>query len=173
MRDIPSNYVEAGYKSTNMRQIVQNYLKTNNTHCRCIRCREIGHKWKEQKILPKSITLQRLEYAASGSKEIFVSLEDTTQDILLGFLRLRLCTNKIAFVRELHIFGEAVAVGESANEELQIQHRGLGKKLLAEAEELTKKSGYTILKILSGVGVKAYYNKLGYKNDGVYVSKAL
>ncbi len=173
MRDIPSNFVEAGYKSTNLRQMVQNYLKSNNIRCRCIRCREVGHRWNEFHILPQAVTLCRQDYDASGGKEIFLSFEDKEQDILLGFLRLRLCA-KGAFVRELHVYGEAVAIGNEAGDNiLAAQHRGYGKKLLAEAERITKENKYKSIKILSGVGVKAYYRKLSYEDESVYVTKAL
>ena len=73
MRDIPSNYVEAGYKSTNLRQMVQDYLKSHGIRCKCIRCREIGHRWDESGGLPSNVALQKLEYSASGGKEIFLS----------------------------------------------------------------------------------------------------
>jgi len=174
MRDIPSNYVEAGYKSTNLRQMVQDYLAGRGIKCHCIRCREVGHRWNELGGLPNKVELQKLEYFASGGKEIFLSFENADQDILLGFLRLRLCNNGVAYVRELHVYGEAVAIGESTdNNLLTAQHRGYGKKLLAEAERLAREGGYKILKVLSGVGVKEYYKKLGYDNDGFYVSKVL
>ncbi|MBI4095530.1 MAG: tRNA uridine(34) 5-carboxymethylaminomethyl modification radical SAM/GNAT enzyme Elp3 [DPANN group archaeon] len=174
MRDIPSNYVEAGYKSTNLRQMVQGHLKSRGVKCRCIRCREVGHRYNEFEVLPSEIKLQRLEYAASGGREIFLSFEDVERDILLGFLRLRLCKNGIAFVRELHVYGEAIAIGESADSNpLAAQHKGLGKKLLAEAESVAKKNNCEILKVLSGVGVKEYYKKFKYADDGFYVSKAL
>ncbi|MBI2040620.1 MAG: tRNA uridine(34) 5-carboxymethylaminomethyl modification radical SAM/GNAT enzyme Elp3 [DPANN group archaeon] len=174
MRDIPSNYVEAGYKSTNLRQMVHGHLKSRRVKCRCIRCREVGHRYNEFKVLPSEIKLQWLEYAASGGKEIFLSFEDIEQDILLGFLRLRLCENGIAFIRELHVYGEAIAIGEPANNNpLAAQHKGLGKKLLAEAESVAKKNNCEILKVLSGVGVKEYYKKLKYADDGFYISKAL
>ncbi len=174
MRDIPSNYVEAGYKSTNLRQMVHDYLKSQGVSCKCIRCREVGHRWSESGGLPSKAKLQKIEYSASGGREIFLSFEDAEQDSLLGFLRLRLCKNGIALVRELHVYGEAVAIGEStANNIFTAQHRGYGKKLLAEAERIVKENNYRTLKILSGVGVKEYYRKLGYVNDGVYVSKSL
>ncbi len=174
MRDIPSNYVEAGYKSTNLRQMVQNYLSHRGIKCHCIRCREVGHRWTDFVGLPDKFALQKLEYSASGGKEIFLSFENAEQDSLLGFLRLRLCSNGIAFVRELHVYGEAVAIGEITDDNmLTAQHRGYGKKLLAEAERLARVHGYKTLKVLSGVGVKEYYKKLGYVDDVFYVTKVL
>ena len=66
-------------------------------------------------------------------------------------------------VRELHVYGAVVPIGEKDAE--QFQHKGLGKQLLKEAEEISKKKGYKRIKIISGVGVREYYKSLGYNLD--------
>ncbi len=169
MRDIPGNLVEAGYKSLNLRQMLANEFKEQGLRCRCIRCREIGHKYNEGKPL-RSIQLKTLAYEASNGEEYFISYEDTEQDILLGFARLRITNNK-AFLRELHVYGESVPLEKSIKS--ASQHKGLGKKLLTEVEILTIKSGRNELFVLSGAGVRDYYGKLGYKRKGYYMVKSL
>jgi len=171
MRDIPSNYIEAGYKSPNMRQILFNEMEREGKKCHCIHCREVGHHFKFHGLLPKSTNLNIIKYEASGGKEYFISFEDAKQDILLGFARLRI--GEKAFLRELHIYGLSVPIGAEDSSEFAVQHKGLGKKLLAEAERIAKQNGKKELLVLSGVGVRDYYRKLGYKEKRYYMSKAI
>ncbi|MCX6775183.1 MAG: tRNA uridine(34) 5-carboxymethylaminomethyl modification radical SAM/GNAT enzyme Elp3 [DPANN group archaeon] len=151
MRDIPSTKISAGYDRLNLREFVQQNIHGKGLACRCIRCREVGQKYKLEGKLPKKVQLKTIEYEASGGKEFFISFEDAEQDILLGFARLRL-TGEKAFLRELHVYGESVPIaGKIASAS---QHKGLGKKLLAEAEKIAKKHKYNELSVLSGAGVK-------------------
>jgi elongator complex protein 3 len=53
------------------------------------------------------------------------------------------------------------------------QHMGLGKKLLAEAEKLTKKYGKNKIQVTSGIGAREYYRKLGYKLESSYMTKKI
>ena len=170
MRDIPSTHVEAGYKYLNLREFIQKRLKENSEKCRCIRCREVGHKFWKQKVLPENLQIITTEYGASDGKEFFISIEDINKDILLGFARLRLA--KKAFLRELHVFGQEVPINFAADK-TATQHRGFGKKLLATAEEIARQNGAKELFVLAGVGVKEYYEKLGYEPKGYYVIKVL
>jgi elongator complex protein 3 len=78
-----------------------------------------------------------------------------------------------AIVRELHVYGNAVGVGQEGDDE-DHQHKGYGKKLLEKAEALARDAGFPKLAVISGIGVRQYYReKLGYKQDGPYVSKRL
>ena len=151
-RDIPTYMSVAGVDKTNLRQ----YLSAK---CRCIRCRQI-------KEIRGKIELKRLNYRASGGEEIFLSYENN--DKIIGFLRLRICNGK-AFVRELHVYGPMTSLGEKG----KIQHRGFGKKLLKEAEKIVRNKGLDKLKVISGVGVRMYYRKLGYKLKKNYMIKKL
>ncbi len=173
-RDIPTFMSEAGVRKTNLRQYVDQELKKRNIKCSCIRCREP----KLKNISWKDVKLKRIDYEASKGQEIFLSYEDVKNNILLGFVRLRIpykpfrpeITDMSAGIRELHVYGEAVKIGEKGS---QVQHRGLGIKLMQEAEKIAKEE-YHIKKLLviSGIGVRNYYiNKLNYKRDGPYVSK--
>jgi elongator complex protein 3 len=172
MRDIPGNLISAGYERLNLREFVQEQLHKQGLVCRCIRCREIGQKYKNEGRLPKEIKLKVIEYEASGGKEFFISFEDSKQDILLGFARLHITDSK-AFLRELHVYGEVMPLQPIRITKVAVQHKGLGKKLLTEAERLTKKAGRNELLVLSGAGVKPYYEKLGYVRKGFYMTKNL
>lgn len=156
-RDIPAPYIEAGVTAGNLRQLVHDL----NPNCPCIRCREIGRVDETEK--PK---LVRREYDASNGKEIFISYE--TEKALFGFVRLR--KSKENFIRELHVYGPEVEIGKTG----KIQHTGIGKALLKEAERVAK-GEFDANKILvvSGIGVRQYYYRQGYKKDGAYVSKIL
>src|SRR3989344_2473737 len=162
MRDIPSGHIEAGYKYLNIRQM----LADKGVQCRCIRCREVGHK-DVRRVSPE---LNIIEYDASGGKEYFISFDDKQSDSIIGFARLRLpADTKHAFIRELHVYGQAIPLGESG----EVQHKGLGKKLLAKAESIAKEAGRNEVLVLSGVGVKEYYRKLGYAPSSYYMSKSV
>ena len=129
--------------------------------------REIGFNKKNLNLNTK---LKITKYKASNGNEYFLEIVNK-KDILFGLLRLRI-SNKIAMVRELHIYGQALNLGEVGKES---QHRGLGKMLMHKAEEITKKNKCKEIKVISGIGVRKYYKKLGYKLDkeGIYMVKFL
>jgi elongator complex protein 3 len=182
-RDVPSPYIDAGVDKSNLRQIVNTEMKDSNKVCRCIRCREIGHKSLNQNIElnEDSVALDLNYYKASFGEEIFISLVEKDIDALIGYLRLRNITNPHRFelqenpcmiIRELKVVGRELSIGERSKNALQ--HKGYGKELLNEAEricfeEYDKKN----LFVLSGVGVKDYYRKLGFKDNGIYLEKIL
>jgi elongator complex protein 3 len=127
------------------------------------------------------VELKRIDYNASNGREIFLSYESKDGDALLGFLRLRKVAKPYrseltacAIVRELHIYGQVVGVGKKEIDD-SCQHRGYGRKLLEEAERITKDElGVSKIAIISAVGTRQYYKKrLGYHQDGPYVSKVL
>ncbi|MBD3263024.1 tRNA uridine(34) 5-carboxymethylaminomethyl modification radical SAM/GNAT enzyme Elp3 [Candidatus Woesearchaeota archaeon] len=165
-RDIPANFIEAGPTKSNMRQEVDKTIKKSKE----IRFREAGHVFLRTKKTPKKISLNVKKYKASKGTEYFISVEDKKQNILLGFLRLRLPPEQnIAFVRELHVYGKALPIGARG----EIQHSGWGKMLMVKAEELTKKNKRNKLLVTSGIGVREYYRKLGYKLKDPYMSKLI
>ena len=160
-RDIPGTEIEAGIKSTNLRQMLQKELDKRGIKCKCIRCREVGHVLKNGgKVDVKSIKLHKIEYEASGGREFFLQFKDKN-DVLIGFLRLRL--SGIAIIRELHVYGEQILIGKRGS----WQHKGYGKKLLKEAERIAKEN------VISGIGVREYYRKFGYRKTKYYMSKTL
>ncbi|MBN2457988.1 tRNA uridine(34) 5-carboxymethylaminomethyl modification radical SAM/GNAT enzyme Elp3 [Candidatus Woesearchaeota archaeon] len=175
-RDIPSNMITAGVDRTNLRQ----YIDRLNHGCRCIRCREAGHVYKTKGLRPGKVDIIVREYDASSGKEFFISVEDKEQDILLGFCRLRLpgqtlrpeITKASALVRELHVYGDLAEFGKKAKGH-DIQHRGYGKRLLKKAEAIAKENSKKKVVVISGVGVRDYYRKQGYRREGPYMVKSI
>ena len=175
-RDIPSQLIEAGVKKSNLRQLALQELENSGGKCKCIRCREAGLK---EELLGAEPKLFSEKYNASNGKEFFISFEDKCRETLFAFLRMRLpyapfreeIDENAALVRELRVLGEALQFGERVNGEPQ--HSGLGRKLLKKSEEIAGKEGMEKILVLSGLGVKEYYRKLGFKDDGAYVSKTL
>jgi len=172
IRDIPAtSIIEGGAKTSNLRQILDRKMKKEGWQCRCIRCREIKNLKKE-----KRLYLFREDYKASQGKEIFLSFEDKQRKNIYSLLRLRFPSSTIlpvlkdsAVVRELHTFGQAVDVSKKDS---SVQHKGLGKKLLKKAERISKKE-FKKLAVISGVGVRDYYKKLGYKLEQGYMVKKI
>jgi len=107
------------------------------------------------------------EYEASGGIEHFISIE--YDDMIAGYVRLRL-DGDTATVRELKVFGRMAGIGEHGDE---WQHRGLGKELMATAEEKAKAAGKKMMRINSGVGVRGYYEALGYELRAPYMIKVI
>jgi len=162
-RDIPSQRIAAGAtKISNLRQKI-----SKQSECRCIRCREIKEKYDRK----EKVFLFRQEYFASGGKEIFLSLENKERTKLYSLVRLRLSSKGKALIRELHTYGQLVSIGESKSNR-SAQHKGMGKKLIKEAEKTAEKE-FKVKKIavISGVGARDYYKKLGYKLEDAYMVK--
>jgi len=183
-RDIPAQLIVAGVKKSNLRQMIQQQLHEKGLRCRCIRCREVGHRVRSDKVNPdhEKIEVLATRYKASEGEEIFISAEDKENDVLIGYLRLRIPSEKAhrpevkaepcAIVRELHVYGSLVPVGKHLTRAWQ--HKGYGGILLAEAERTTLED-YSFKKILviSALGTKQYYKRFGYNYDGVYMSRTL
>lgn len=183
-RDIPAQLIEAGVNHSNLRQLALNKLKEQGLRCHCIRCREVGHRMAIDKVKPDpdNIKILTTQYKASEGEETFLSAEDTENDILIGYLRLRIPSPKAhrpeieaqpcSIVRELHVYGPLVPVGKHMAKAWQ--HKGYGAILLNEAERVTREDyGYKKIAVISALGTKQYYKRTGYKPDGVYMSKTL
>lgn len=184
IRDIPETSIVAGNKITNLRQLIQNQAKKEGWQCRCIRCREAGHQINDQKLKTKNYLpaqagkLKTMRYRASGGTEYFLSYETKDGKILYAFLRLRINQNidknfipelrGAALIRELHTYGQAAALGQAG----EVQHLGLGKKLMAEAEKICQQNKIGKIAVIAGVGVREYYKKLGYELAGSYMIKS-
>ncbi len=183
-RDIPASLIVAGVKNSNLRQLAQHRLAETGERCGCIRCREVGHRIAADGVKPNltKVKIYCTTYDASEGKEVFISAEDRENDVLIGYLRLRVPSKKAhrpeitattsAIVRELHVHGPLVPVGKRSAGAWQ--HKGFGAELLAEAERIAKMD-YDLKKLLviSALGTKQYYKRFGYTRDGVYVSKRL
>ncbi len=164
-RDIPTFMIEDGVDRTNLRQYVQELMQKDGVRCGCIRCREIGRNMHDI----KSISYEKMIYEASEGIEFFISAE--SDDSIVGFLRMRFPSNNhdTAMVRELHVYGESLAFSEKG----AYQHRGIGKTLLKKAEAIAKEYGKQKVLVISGIGVRPYYRKLGYRKVGWYMGKTI
>ena len=168
IRDIPGESIMAGNKITNLRQV----MKDLGAECKCIRCREP----KELRI--KNYELRIKNYQASDGEEYFISAESKDGKTLYGFCRLRILPvgtknfwslRSAAIIRELHVYGELAPVGKAG----RVQHSGLGKLLLASAEKIARENGFKKMMIISGIGARGYYRKLGYRLRETYMEKML
>lgn len=190
IRDIPSTSIVAGNMATNLRQTVQSEMAKRGLSCACLRCREIGRAAQTSpELLHAAPVLQDDVYEASGGEEHFLSFEDEARLAVFAFCRLRLPPREAAdadvagvheqipeirgaaFVRELHTYGHLVPIDEQRPD--AAQHKGLGRALMAEAERIAAAAGYAKLAVISGVGVREYYRKLGYVLEGTYMVKKL
>jgi elongator complex protein 3 len=181
LRDIPPQFITGGPRDS-LRGLLKERLHDKGLQCKCIRCREYGHRKRDGWEIgePK---LVRFDYDASGGREIFLSFEDE-RGTLFGLLRLRIqdkpvpvlegeYEGNVAIIRELHIFGPEVPLAEQRPE--AAQHKGIGRALLREAERI---AGHEFqarqLLVLSGVGAREYYRtEFDYRSLGEYMVKEL
>lgn len=183
-RDIPAPLIDEGVKKSNLREVVLTEMAKRDLFCNCIRCHEVGHMFQKKGILPElnDIKLSVEEYQSSGGTELFLSYDDAEQKILVGFLRLRIPSEEAhrpeiravdsAIVRELHVYGPVVPVGEEPSDEWQ--HRGFGRELLNLAERISnERFDSKKIVVTSGIGVREYYKRAGYQREGAYMVKTL
>ena len=181
LRDIPAKFIVGGCKDS-LRDIVKQRMKQQAIECKCIRCREYGHRARDGWEIGQP-QMVRMNYEASGGKEIFLSFEDENET-LFGLLRMRIqsrpvpglgqeSNGNLALIRELHIFGPEVSL--SQRNPAAAQHKGLGKALLREAERVaTEEFQAQQMIVLSGIGAKEYYRtEFGYSSQGAYMVKSL
>ncbi len=181
LRDIPPKFIVAGLKDS-LRDVIKQRMKQQALECKCIRCREYGHRaqngWKIGE--PRMV---RMDYEASGGREIFLSFEDESET-LFGLLRMRIQSKPIArlgqeskgnlaLIRELHVYGPEVSL--SQRNPVAAQHKGLGKALLREAERIAgEEFQVRQMVVLSGTGAKEYYRtEFSYRSQGDYMVKGL
>jgi elongator complex protein 3 len=161
MREIPPEYIVAGTIRIDLRKDIEKELRKAKIKLKEIRYREIGFNLAVGK--PK---LKITKYKASEGEEYFLEFVDNN-DTLYGLLRLRIFDRK-AVIREIHVYGKALKIGETGKIG---QHTGIGKRLTNEAEKIAKKNKISKLNVISGVGVREYYKKLGYKLEKSYMVK--
>lgn len=184
-RDIPVGNITGGADIPNMRQVIQKEMEIENKFCKCIRCREI----KDRNFKMNEIYYQVTSYDSSNGIEYFISAnvnpchKNPYQSTLIGFLRLRVplgnssnkhyipVLQKSSLVRELHVYGRMKTT--HSGKEGGTQHRGIGKKMLRMAEKITLENNLTKIAVISGVGVRKYYEKKDYRLINGYMSKSL
>ncbi len=177
IRDIPSTNVVEGNKRTSLRMDVHQLMHERGQRCRCVRCREVRGK----RVDAEQLQLRDFAYAAGHAEEHFLSFV-TPEDKLAGFLRISLpnadspATGQAdlpgaALVREVHVYGQSLEVGEEQSG--AAQHIGLGTQLLARAEELARAAGFVRMAVIAAVGTRRYYAGRGYETGENYMVKTL
>ncbi len=177
IRDIPAGHVVAGSTASNLREVVKRKLAAEGRACECIRCREVrGER------VSGGLRLEIESYATTGGQEHFLSFVTETGR-LAGFLRLLLPTPEAAaltgiealrgaaIIREVHVYGPVVRIGEAAQGEAQ--HLGLGGQLIREAERRAREAGYKRLSVISAIGTREYYRKQRFVGGELYMGKEL
>ncbi len=177
IRDIPSTYVVEGNRRTSLRQDVQAEMARRGTRCRCIRCREV----RGQPVRPEDLTLVDYTYTADHAEEHFLQFV-TPDDRLAGFLRLSLPLPQApetgledlrdaAIIREVHVYGPALPVGEA--QPGAAQHAGLGTRLLERAAAIARSAGFRRLAVIAAVGTRRYYLQRGFRRGNLYLLRDL
>ena len=178
IRDIPNINILGGNQNVNLRQKVLQIMKEKNQECKCIRCREI----KDNKYNINHCELFIDEYNSFNGTEYFINYSSPCRKYLFGFIRLRINHSNEniifddlkdhAFIRELHVYGLLVKHGDQSKNN-NIQHKGIGSKLLNKAEEICLQNNIQKIAIISGVGVREYYQKKGYQLKNNYMIKKI
>ena len=167
IRDIPADKIALGPKEiSNLRQVILKEIEKEGWRCSCIRCREVKESYDPK----EKLYLFRQDYESSNGKEVFLSYESKNRERLYSLLRLRI--GDLAIIREIHTYGQMHPLNKKGA--VSPQHKGLGKKLMKEAERITKEEfKRNKLSVISGVGVRGYYRKLGYRLKDTYMVKSL
>ena len=176
IRDIPSPDIVTGNQLTNFRQIVEQELTRQGEPSPEIRAREI----RDHKVLAAELQLDELAYETSGGQEVFLQYI-TAERQIAGFLRLALpdkdlppLTDELqaaAMIREIHVYGQSLGIGETANG--RAQHAGLGTQLIERAVEIAIQQGYQRLAVISAIGTRDYYRKRGFVTGNLYQTRML
>jgi len=170
MRDIPAPDIVAGVARSNLRQIVQHQMAVTGLACRCVRCREI----RDAAVDHTSLHLATHSYETDATNELFLAYE-SVEGRVAGFLRLSLPRaapeldelDECAMVRELHVYGPALELGDRSSD--HPQHTGLGTQLLTEALQIARERGYPRLAVIAAVGTRSYYRQRGFELMGTYM----
>lgn len=179
IRDIPLESIEAGNLISNLRESLQKELQRLDKKCKCIRCREA----RADLVGINQTKLYTTKYKASEATEYFFQYTSKDKQKLFAFLRMRLPEKdeknfipeiqNCAMMREVHTYGKLVPIAKTKGSKKEIQHQGFGTRLTHEAEDIARKNGFTKMAVISGVGVRGFYRKLGYKLIGTYMVKDL
>jgi elongator complex protein 3 len=169
MREIPPEYIVAGTKRIDLRAEIERELRSKKSKIKEIRFREIGFALRDKRELNTDLKLKITKYKAGKGEEYFLEIVNK-DDVLFGLLRLRIFDKK-SIIREIHVYGQSLKIGQKLK--IASQHKGLGRWLMDEAESIVKKNNIKKLSVISGVGVREYYKKLGYKLENTYMVKEI
>ena len=174
IRDIPRTDIVVGNKQTNLREVAEREIRERGLEVRDIRAREI----RDQSFDPEELKLVTVPYRTELGTELFLQFVTDT-DQIVGFLRLSLPESaspieeiqRSAMIREIHVYGRALAIGEDAAH--KPQHSGLGKRLTNEAARRAADAGFEDLAVISSVGTRGYYRALHFSDGELYQHRRL
>ncbi len=187
-RDIPAHHIEAGVKTSNLREVVHKELARRGDRCGCIRCREVRRRHVSEETLRLTVTTYAtdctveyfLQYVVDDSKENG-SQADLERAPLAGFLRLSLPKDPDAgsrafldeirgnaMIREVHVYGPALAIGRLGKG--AAQHVGVGTRLLNEARRISRNAGFERISVIAATGTQAYYAARGFESGELYMT---
>lgn len=178
IRDIPAQYIVEGSTQSHLRVVVQQEMKKRGWQCQCIRCCEV----RNDKIEIEKLEIHNYRYETDATTEHFLQYVTPTGK-LVGFLRLSLPHENVpkeeilqelrgcAVVRELHIYGPALELG--ASDAGKAQHAGLGRRLAEHAMQIARGAGFKRMAVISAIGTRAYYRKLGFELGDLYVARSI
>jgi elongator complex protein 3 len=175
-RDIPARLIAAGVRTSNLRQCALHRLAERGQRCRCLRCREVGRRALPD---PNRFRLKETGYGAGRGRETFLEWSDPETEAVAGFLRLRFPSSETdggldaPVIRELKVLGTEVPIGQPGAGMATYQHQGFGRSLVRRAEELAEEAGFRRIRVLSAVGTREYYRRLGYAPAGPLMEKSL
>lgn len=181
VRDLTKSDVAVETFASNFRQNI-------TVKCPCIRCREIKNYRSANSHSTVPVEYRLTEYSAGKGKEYFIEAVDKN-DRLYGFVRLRITKinmlkssrvnglkdsringlTNYGLIRELHVYGPQIEIGKKG----VVQHQGIGINLMKKAEIIAKENRVICLAVISGVGVREYYRKMGYVLKKGYMIKDL
>lgn len=196
IRDISAPDIKAGNKKVNLRQLVEQRIDSEGLATSEIRHREVSLA----NVSAEDLSLEVIEYETTATGERFLQWV-TPQGKIAGFLRLSLphanamaqleeeykeATSKTAdcayalpfplqageaMIREVHVYGRVEKLQHAGIN--NAQHRGLGTQLVNRACELASQAGYQRINVISAVGTRGYYRKLGFYDNGLYQQRKL
>ena len=196
IRDISAPDIKAGNKKVNLRQLVEQRIDSEGLATAEIRHREVSLA----NVTAEDLSLEVVEYETTATSERFLQWV-TSQGKIAGFLRLSLphanaiaqlneeyeaATSKTAeqrhtlpfplqvgeaMIREVHVYGRVEKLQHAGIN--NAQHRGLGTQLVNRACELASRAGYQRINVISAVGTRGYYRKLGFYDNGLYQQRML
>ncbi len=173
IRDIPSHEIVAGSKETNLRESAEALLRERGVALAEIRAREIRAAASDA----DAPLLRETRYATSLGEEVFLEAVNGS-DRIAGFARLSLPTpgaasaapiqelRGAALLREVHVYGGVAEIGERSPD--KAQHGGMGSRLVGQAATLAAAAGFATLQVISAVGTRAWYRRLGFEDGDLY-----
>lgn len=182
IRDISAPDIVAGNKKVNLRQLVESYIEKHGLKTQEIRHREVSLA----DINPNSLRLDMVPYETTVTSEYFLQWV-TPEGYIAGFLRLSLphwsddaaqaVKREAAFdscdamIREVHVYGRVAQLSGTTAQ--GAQHQGLGTQLIEQACSIAQRHGYTRINVISAIGTRGYYRKLGFYDSGLYQQRTL